>query len=233
MKIIKPSFSIWDSAIWGSSAAEKIAWCGKTCYQSEVDKDPSAFVGKIMERGHYSVLEHVVLTVKFVCSRSLANQIVRHRLGAYSQESTRYCNYSQERFGRELTFIEPCFFTVEEKDRAALKRTWEFGGGVCESLYLQMIEKGAKPEEARALLPLSLKTELAVTYNIRQWLHVLETRLTKASAPEMLQMMLPLAERFAIRAPEIFGNLWSSRDGDALVSGFIERYGKDSFAVEV
>ena len=94
---------------------EILAWielAGRTCYKSEdkiTEDSASQFVKKIIESGHHSVIEHINLSVKFICDRGVTHELVRHRLASYSQESTRYCNYSKGKFGSELTFIKPCW----------------------------------------------------------------------------------------------------------------------------
>ena len=111
MRIVKPSFHIEE--VDGMELLKKIEKAGRTCYKSEdriTDDSALTFVKTICKSGHESVLEHEKVTVRIICDRGVSHEIVRHRIAAYSQESTRYCNYSNSKFGNEITVIEPLFF---------------------------------------------------------------------------------------------------------------------------
>lgn len=122
MKIISPSFEIL-TPLDGQAVLKHIELCGRVCYKSEdkiTDTSASTFVASIIKRGHEAVLEHYDITVKFICDRGVSHELVRHRLASYCQESTRYCNYSKDGFGREITVIKPIFL-VEGTPAAALR----------------------------------------------------------------------------------------------------------------
>jgi thymidylate synthase (FAD) len=132
------------------------------------------------------LMKHVTHTIKFVCDRGVSHELVRHRPCSFAQESTRYCNYTSGKFGSELTFIRPCFFNKYEL---------VFWADVCEQIearYVSMINLGHSPQEARCILPNSLKTELIITANEKEWDHILDLRLrgtTGKPHPQMIEVM--------------------------------------------
>lgn len=203
MKIIAPGYEIMHLP-QADSALKLLEQAGRTCYKSEEHiKDNSApsFVGRIVKSGHMSVIEHVSVTVRFICDRGVSHELVRHRLASFSQESTRYANYSQDKFGNELTFIRPLFWARASE----LYQKWLAAMQAAEDIYLQMLAKGAKPQEARSVLPNSLKTEVVMTANLREWLHVLDLRCHVSSHPQIREIMLPLLLELGEHMPEIFG----------------------------
>lgn len=151
-----------------------------------------------------SVIEHCGVTVRFVCDRGVTHEIVRHRLAAYSQESTRYCNYSKGKFGGEITVIKPSFWKEESYEYVMWVKSME----EAESNYFALIGMGAPPQEARSVLPNSLKTEIVMTCNIREWRHVFSLRCSKAAHPQMRELMLPLMREFYRKSPVLFENLY-------------------------
>ena len=179
---------------------------GRVCYKSEdriQEGSAEAFIRGILRRGHESVIEHGSITVKFICDRGVTHEIVRHRIASYSQESTRYCNYAQEKFGRELTFIRPCFWQ-EEPEKYQI---WQETMAEIERNYFRLLDLGAAPQEARSILPNSLKTELAVTMNLREWRHFFRLRTDAASHPQMRETACALLEDFRARVPILFDTL--------------------------
>lgn len=205
MNIIPPSFELLDR-VDGTALLQKIELAGRVCYKSEakITSDSAAgFVRRILENGHESVLEHEKLTARIVCDRGVSHEIVRHRIASYSQESTRYCNYAQEKFGRELTFIRPCFWQ-EEPEKYQI---WQETMAEIERNYFRLLDLGAAPQEARSILPNSLKTELAVTMNLREWRHFFRLRTDAASHPQMRETACALLEDFRARVPILFDTL--------------------------
>lgn len=178
---------------------------GRVCYKSE-DKMKSGsnsnLLQSILARGHESVVEHEKITVLFVVDRGISHEIVRHRIAAYSQESTRYCNYSKDRFGCEITVIEPFFFSGKDGYRC-----WEEACQVAEKNYMALLDKGFSPQEARSVLPNSLKTEIVVTYNLREWRHFFRLRCAYAAHPQMRQVSIPLLLLFKKRLPLLFEDI--------------------------
>lgn len=177
----------------------------RICYKSE-DKMAldynERFLSSIISKGHESVIEHEKATVMFIVDRGITHEIVRHRIGSYSQESTRYCNYSQDKFGREITVIEPFYL----KGHAAYDE-WFKGCEATEKSYFAMLQMGCSPQEARAILPTCLKTEIAVTYNMREWRHFFELRCSAAAHPQMREVAIPLLLLFKERLPILFDNV--------------------------
>ena len=206
MKIIEPSVELVDD-FDAVAIMKKIERAGRVCYQSEGNiKDDSAekFIRGIIKRGHESVIEHATVSFKIICDRGVTHELVRHRIGAsYSQESTRFCDYSAGKFGGELTFIKPCFWSEDDENFLLWKETM----AQLEKNYLAMRAKGAKPEEARSILPNSLKTEIFVTMNLREWRHFLKLRTAKAAHPQMREVALKIYKILVEKLPAVFDDL--------------------------
>lgn len=158
----------------------------------------------IIKRGHEAVLEHCSFTVKFICDRGVSHEIVRHRMASYCQESTRYCNYSKDGFGAEITVIMPCFL---ERNSIAYNH-WLWACSQAEDSYFNMLDFGCSPQEARSVLPNSLKTEVVMTANIREWRHFLKLRCSPAAHPQMREVALILLEKVHALIPVCFDDIW-------------------------
>lgn len=205
MKVIKPSVEIIDM-LDSSSILKKIELAGRVCYKSEdkITKGSTAkFINTIIKNGHESVLEHASITVKFIVDRGVSHEIVRHRIASYSQESTRYCNYSNDKFGNEITVIEPCYYPPGTTGY----EIWYSACKTAEQYYSTMLEGKATPQEARAVLPNSLKTELVMTANIREWRHFLKLRTSSASHPQMVEIANMLLDKFKRSIPILFDDI--------------------------
>lgn len=179
---------------------------GRVCYKSEGNigyGTADKFIAGIIARGHESVIEHYSITVHVICDRGVSHELVRHRIASYSQESTRYCNYSAGKFGNELTFIAPCFWTEESPEYAQ----WRTAMEQAESAYLKLLAMGAKPEQARSVLPNSLKTELYVTMNLREWRHFLRLRTSPRAHPQMRELALQIKSLLSEKLPIIFEDI--------------------------
>jgi len=206
MKIVDASFKIVEMP--GPEALRQIEEAGRTCYKSEDMITPDsaeAFVKRILEAGHHSVIEHVSATIRFICDRGVTHEIVRHRLAAYSQESTRYCNYSKGRHGNEITVIRPLFWSEDSMEY----NIWLLSMQAAEDAYMALVTAGASPQEARSVLPNSLKTEIVMTCNLREWRHVFSLRCSQAAHPQMREIMLPLLAEFRKRIPVLFDDLYA------------------------
>lgn len=205
MKIINPSHEIMampDPAF----VMELIETAGRVCYKSEhkiTEDSAENFVKGIIKTGHESVIEHVNITVKFICDRGVSHELVRHRLASYSQESTRYCNYSSDKFGNEITVIKPWFF----KQNSIAYSIWLNEMENAESAYNRLLKNGVKPEEARTVLPNSLKTEVVMTANLREWRHVLKLRTSEKAHPQIREIMFPLLNELHKELPAVFSDL--------------------------
>lgn len=206
MKVIKPSFEIW-SKIDSTEILEMIERCGRICYQTEPKGNTHDFVRKRIKEGHDSILEHWSITVKFICDRGITHEIVRHRIASYSQESTRYCNYSKDKFDNEITVIEPFFWRISHRAITEKLEVWRQAMEACETTYMQLIKEGATPQEARSVLPNSLKTSLVMTANLREWRHFFKLRTSPKAHPQMRELTIPLLREFRERIPVIFDDI--------------------------
>lgn len=205
MKTIKAGFHIL-SPVNGAEILKSIEQAGRVCYKSEdkiTDGSAEKFVAGIIKRGHEAVLEHESIRVKFIVDRGVSHEIVRHRLAAYCQESTRYCNYSKDGFGNEITVIEPCFLKHGTPQWAA----WESAMKNAEFSYFRMLDLGCSPQEARSVLPNSLKTEVVMTANIREWRHFFKLRTAPAAHPQMREVAISLLAEFQRLVPVVFDDI--------------------------
>ena len=205
MKIVEP-IAVIESEINQNQAMEIIERAGRVCYKSEekISKGSSEkFIKGIIKRGHESVIEHCSITVKFICDRGVSHEIVRHRIARYSQESTRYCNYSKDQFGNEITVIKPCFWDESSPNYLIWKKQMES----IEKAYFDLLSNGAKPEEARSILPNSLKTEIVVTMNLREWRHFFKLRTSRRAHPQMREVAIMLLENFKTTLPTVFEDI--------------------------
>ena len=200
MKIINQSYEI---LFFPENQINIIEKAGRTAYKSEdkiTDDSAKQFVKMINDRNHEAVLEHSIMSVKFITDRGVSHEIVRHRLCSFTQESTRYCNYSKDKFDNQLTFIKP--IGMEDKNRFII---WQTAMIQAEKYYLLLIDNKESPQQARSVLPNSLKTKIVVTANFREWKHIFQLRaISKAAHPQMRDLMVPLYNYCKETIPEIF-----------------------------
>lgn len=204
MRVIEPSVELAQDLNPGE-IMRQLERAGRVCYKSESrisDTSAEKFIANIIKSGHESVIEHVSITFKIICDRGVSHEIVRHRLASYSQESSRYCDYSNDKFGGELSFIKPCFWGEGDENYLLWRQAMED----LERLYLSMRKKGARPEQVRSILPNSLKTELFMTANLREWRHFLKLRTSKRAHPQMRQIALQIYEILHKNLPVIFSD---------------------------
>lgn len=202
MKVIEPSAETMFP-VNGVEMMKRIEEIGRVCYKSEgkiTDTSYETFIANLIDRGHESVIEHITITAKVICDRGVSHEIVRHRLASYSQESTRFCNYSDGKFGSEITIIKPCFWVEDSRQYNLWLKSMEYA----EEMYKKLIDSGATPQEARSVLPNSLKTEIVMTMNLREWRHFFKLRTAPAAHPQMRQVALVLLEQFMETFPIIF-----------------------------
>ncbi|MCM1224916.1 MAG: FAD-dependent thymidylate synthase [Lachnospiraceae bacterium] len=207
MKVVNASFEIIDT-IRPNEILKNIERFGRVCYKSEsniTEDSASPFISRIIKSGHESVIEHEKVSVKIICDRGVSHEIVRHRIASYSQESTRYCNYIKDKFGNELTFIKPVFWAEESPEY----KIWFSSMENIENTYMQLINLGARPEQARTVLPNSLKTEIIVTMNLREWRHFFKLRTSNRAHPQMREISIPLLQEFKVLLPCIFDDIIS------------------------
>lgn len=205
MQVVKPSAEL----IAITPGAEKvIELAGRICYKSEdkiTDISASKFIEMIISRGHESVLEHASASIKFVCDRGVTHELVRHRTGVgYSQESTRYCSYNKEKFGKQISVIQPSYDMSDEA-----KAAWYHSCIVSEQMYFLMLDSGCTPQLARSVLPTCLKTEIIVSANMREWRHIIRLRTSPAAHPQIKEIMLMALNLLSEECPAIFSDLKS------------------------
>lgn len=292
MRLIKPSFEIWEQELSLEGVYKQIERAGRVCYKSEdkiAEGTAKAFVDRMIASGHGAMLEHGTvylkcktevinmcihpedgeeeyfnelekyeynsysvtnddgeylyvttnlrvlvendwlddlqyqcepteyhekrITVKFICDRGVSHEFVRHRVFSFAQESTRYCNYSRDKFGNECTFIIPPWTEFKEGNYPI---SWDGLYGSCNTLveydswffwhlalaerdYFKLLEKGWIAQQARAVLPNSLKTELVMTGTIEQWKGFFKLRDASSAHPQAYELAHPLHEEFIKR----------------------------------
>lgn len=211
MNIIKPSVEIIDMDDY-EKIIKKIEKIGRVCYKSEgntTNDSAERFIKNIIKRGHESVIEHEAITVRFVCDRGVTHEIVRHRIASYSQESTRYCNYTSDKFGNQITVIDLAsgfnYDLNNETDKAKYD-VWRRSMEESEKAYFELLELGATPQEARSVLPNSLKTEIVITMNIRAWRNFFHLRSDKNAHPQMREISDIALNLFKEKLPVFFSD---------------------------
>jgi len=205
MKIIKPNAEIMTQ-LNGAEIIKHIERCGRVCYKSEdkiSDESAAKFIKSLIERGHESVLEHFSITAKFTVDRGVSHEIVRHRIASYSQESTRYCNYAKGEFDSEITVIEPFFL----KPGTVGYERWKSACEEAEAAYFDLLNYGCTPQEARSVLPNSLKTELYMTANLREWRWFFRKRTAPDAHPQMREVAVPLLTALQTYIPGVFDDI--------------------------
>ncbi|MCI5494838.1 MAG: FAD-dependent thymidylate synthase [Roseburia sp.] len=212
MQVIKPSIEIIDMEDY-EKIVKKIERIGRVCYKSEgkiTEDSAEKFIKGLLTRQHESVIEHENVTVRFVCDRGVTHEIVRHRIASYSQESTRYCNYSGDKFDNQITVIDLAsgfqYDLSKENDKAKYE-VWTKAMENAEQSYFRMLELGATPQEARSVLPNSLKTEIVVTMNLRSWRNFFRLRVDSHAHPQMREVATMLYEEFQKRLPVFVADL--------------------------
>lgn len=230
MKIIHPKIIIEKSELDPNKifTLEKAA---RTCYKSEKNTSETihaagSFIESIVRRGHESVLEHEKVTVRIITDRGQSHAIVRHRIASFSQESTIYCNYTNEKFGDDLLFIQPIFPKVQQPSFNPDEHTkddiyenydvnaiiWEEHCMVSENAYKQLIKNGCTPQQARSVLPTSIKTELVMTANMREWRHFFNCRIGPTDHTSMHQLSIPLLRLFHKTWYGVFNDIHNKLD---------------------
>ena len=217
MILCKPDYQLL-TPLDGPGMLKLIELAGRTCYKSEdriTGDSAPRFCQHVLGRGHESVIEHAVLTVRFIANRGFTHELVRHRLASYSQESTRYCNYEGG-----VTFIIPPWVAVEpgeyggETDDCAAVRSpcprmtpddeWFCRMAWCETSYKRLLAFGWTPQQARGVLPIDLKTEIVITANVREWRHIFQLRCSPKAHPQMQELMIPLRDALRSEVPVLF-----------------------------
>ena len=179
--------------------------CYKTDTSTKSFDDRKKFIRHLLALGHESPFEHATITMKIHTDRGVTHELVRHRIGAYSQESTRYCNYEKDKFGESITVMNP--FGPEVDRNGDVYAAWEMSCKYAESAYLYLVQSGVKPEIARAVLPTCLAATITVTYDIREWRHVLKLRLDEHAHPMMRKTMSKCLVKLVRKYPIFFSDI--------------------------
>lgn len=184
------------------SKLEKIA---RTCYQSEDRTGPgtaSRLVTKLMKRGHTAMLEHVSVSVHFTADRGFSHELVRHRLASYAQESTRWCNY-----GKEIGVL----LYPDIENNAKAKEVWMASCECAEQDYKMLLNAGMLPQSARAVLPICTVTNIDMTADLTEWLHIFNLRVTHRCHPVMHYLMSSLLKLFSNWLPEVYSDMYEAK----------------------
>jgi thymidylate synthase (FAD) len=209
VRIIQPSFGFCKDYD-GEAILKSIEQIGRTCYKSEnriTENSAEKFVKMLINRGHESVLEHENVSVRVICDRAIANEIVRHRIASFSQTSTRYVNYMDN--GIQVIDIRPMLknANLTAEQYVTIFSEWNLQMQQAEAAYRLMVAAGATPEMARSVLPMSTATEIVITMNLRSWRHFFKLRTDKAAHPQMREITIPMLEKFQDVFPIIFDDI--------------------------
>ena len=201
----------------GMNILKHIERVARTCYKSETaitEQSSANMVKRLIANKHFAMLEHFNISVKFITDRGVSHEIVRHRIASYAQESTRYCNYGSDKFNNEITVISPLSaMELKAPDGADIGEWYDLWvEAVCdaENKYLRLVELGCPPEIARGVLPTSLKTEIVVTMNLREWRHFFELRVlgtTGKPHPQIYELTKPMLFKLNSYIPVVFEDL--------------------------
>jgi thymidylate synthase (FAD) len=169
----------------------------------------------LIRNGHEAMIEHSFLSVKFTVDRGVSHELVRHRIASFAQESTRYCNYAKDKFGAECAFIdlEPGIMLdnkmkkMSGEEIALVMAEWTSAMEDAERHYMRLLELGATPQIARAVLPNSTKTEITVSANYREWRNFFKLRVPADVHPQMREVTIPLLRELKGMIPVIFDDI--------------------------
>ena len=209
MKYLEAGYQIMDD-LDGEAILRKLEEVARICYKSEKkikEKSAEKLVKRLIKDGHEAMLEHYSFSVRFTVDRGVSHELVRHRLASFAQESTRYCDYGHE---GEISVIVPFYLKDAREDKPWLYHSWKKACESAEEEYLYLRDEKVTPQEARAVLPNSLKTEIVVTANLREWRHILSLRACNSTGkahPQMLEVMRPLLADLKKRIPVVFDDL--------------------------
>lgn len=224
MKAIKAGYEILTPISEGGiNELQHIEKIGRVCYKSEdrITEDGESakkFVGMLIKNGHEAMIEHSSLSVKFTVDRGVSHELVRHRIASFAQESTRYCNYSKDKFGGACNFIdiEPGM-KLDNKMKnmpddaiSVIMSEWINAMEDAEYHYMKMLNLGATPQIARSVLPNSTKTEITITANYREWRNFFKLRVPNTAHPQMREVTIPLLNELKSKIPVIFDDIDSA-----------------------
>ena len=219
MRTLKPQHVIvGKDQIEGHKILKHIEKIARTCYKSEDlinDESAEKMIKKLIKMNHLAMIEHASVSVLFTCDRGVTHEIVRHRVASYAQESTRYVNYSKDKFGNEIGYIDIAggiALDTKMKDLPietidAIISEWNQACIDAEKHYMKMLELGATPQIARSVLNNSTKSDINVTMNLREWRHFFELRCDTPAHPQMRELVIPLLKEMSEVIPIVFDDL--------------------------
>ena len=221
MNVINASFEILTPISEGGiNELKHIERIGRVCYKSEANitedgESAKKFVQMLINRGHEAMIEHSSLSVKFTVDRGVSHEFVRHRIASFAQESTRYVNYSLDKFGNEINVIDirggiALDNKMKNMDSEIIEliiQEWLLAMEDAEKHYMKMMELGATPQIARSVLPNSTKTEITITANYREWRNFFKLRVPSTAHPQMREITIPLLKELKILLPIIFEDI--------------------------
>lgn len=221
MNVINASFEILTPISEGGiNELKHIERIGRVCYKSEVNitedgESAKKFVKMLINRGHEAMIEHSSLSVKFTVDRGVSHELVRHRIASFAQESTRYVNYSLDKFGNEINVIDinnginldGKMKNMDSDTIAAIIEEWSVAMEDAEKHYMKMMDLGATPQIARSVLPNSTKTEITITANYREWRNFFKLRVPATAHPNMREVAIPLLREIKNKLPIIFDDI--------------------------
>jgi thymidylate synthase (FAD) len=200
MRIIDQSHEIKH---YPKNLLQDLEEAGRTCYKSEdkiTSTSAAGFVSRIIKAGHHAMIEFGDITVRFVTNRGVTHELVRHRLCSFAQESTRYVSYDEG-----MEFVRPVW--IDNCEASPARTTWLYHCHASETKYKQLIDYGWKAEEAREVLPNSLKSEILMKGNIREWRHIFKLRCANGAHPQMRALMRPLLKECQELMPVVFDDI--------------------------
>ena len=205
MKIIEPSYEILTPI--NGAELQRIERVARTCYKSEDKIGPGSaekIISMLIKNDHMAMIEFFDITVKFIHNRGFSHEMVRHRLCSFAQESTRYCNYSADKFENTITIINPYWL---DSDCSFIANLWYDAMQKAEKSYFALIKAGLPAQAARGVLPNDLKTEINVKANLREWRQIFKLRTSSAAHPDMRRVMVPLLQELKNLIPIVFDDL--------------------------
>lgn len=208
MKLVEPWIKV--EKFDGVKIMKRIERACRTCYRSEGSVTEDSYKNLLkncLNRGHESVLEHEKITIRIYSDIGSYKDLTRHRFASFSVESTRYCSYDKNKYGNEISVINPVY--MEDKE---VYETWKHGIEEMEKTYMKMKELGATTDMCREILPHSTAAEYTMTANIREWKHILSLRTTNHVHPAIRQVLIPLLLLFKEQMPEIFNEVEYDKD---------------------
>lgn len=188
----------------GYPSIEKwIETVARTCWKSEgkiTDESAEAFLLKLINSDHLAMFEHAIISARIITDRGIMAELTRHRLASFAIESSRYCNYTKDKFNNEVVFIESF------NDNWSKEQIKEYTESLkkAEKTYFSLIKSGIHQQIARNVLPMALKTELVITANLREWMTIINLRTSTAAHPMIKDLMIELLIIFYSKLNIIF-----------------------------